>query len=82
VEQRCTKVVSALIAAGANVNPVVDDMTPLSEPTSQGLDDIVALLDQAGAVTWVRLVARNNQLLRNDDDGKFHFDFLDRFDAR
>jgi ankyrin repeat protein len=58
--------VSALIAAGADVNRAPHDRAPLDVALWERRDAIVAVLKEAGALTWLDLMVQTNELLYRD----------------
>jgi ankyrin repeat protein len=67
VEGSNADVLSALIAAGADVNHVAYDCTPLDVALfSNRHDAIVTVLEEAGALTWLDLMVKTNELLSRD----------------
>jgi ankyrin repeat protein len=71
----CLGAVSALIAAGADVNFIssypdhpFSDCTPLDMALCLKNDAIVAVLKEAGALTWQDLMVKTNELLYRDNN--------------
>jgi ankyrin repeat protein len=58
--------VSALVAAGADVNHAPHDCTPLDVALSGRHDAMIAVLKEAGALTWLDLMVKTNELLSID----------------
>jgi ankyrin repeat protein len=67
VESSIVDMVSALVAAGADVNHAPLDYTPLDVALSDRHDAIVAVLKEAGALTWPDLMVKTNELLYRDN---------------
>jgi ankyrin repeat protein len=68
VDYNNVDVVSALIAAGADVNPVVYDYTPLDDALGRCHGTMIAILKEAGAITWEDLMVQTNELLSVDNN--------------
>jgi ankyrin repeat protein len=70
VESNNVDVVCTLIAAGADVNHAPHDRTPLDIALSDRHDAIVTVLKEAGAITWLNLMVRTNELLSIDSTSR------------
>jgi ankyrin repeat protein len=66
VESNNVDMVSALVAAGADVNRAPHDRTPLDVALSDRHDAMIAVLEEAGALTWQDLMVKTNELFSDD----------------
>jgi ankyrin repeat protein len=65
ISRRNVDMVSALIAAGADVNHVAFDRTALDDAAKRH-GAMIAILNEAGALTWEDLMVKTNELLYRD----------------
>jgi ankyrin repeat protein len=70
VNDNYVDVVYALIAAGANVNHVSYDHTSLDDALAESHTELIAILKDAGALTWEDLMVQTNELLSVDNTSR------------
>jgi ankyrin repeat protein len=72
VINNCHEIAATLLRSGADVNHFWDDSTALDFwEDGEEDEEMLCLLEDAGALTWDEVVVENNSLLRFSEDGDF-----------